>query len=93
MEFVEKLSGDGQVFDGVKKIADVAYEINVYQERINTSTHGDDSSIPGMKRAVLALNKPVGVMGGKLTLLLKDGRKMDFHVMGYNNYAPTGPIA
>ena len=93
MDFVENLSGSGQVFDGDKKVADVAYDINVYQDRVNTSSHDGNSSIPGLKTVVLHLDEPVGPVGRKLTLVLNDGRKLDFLVRAYNNFALTGPIA
>ena len=93
MDFVEKLSGKGKVFEGTKFIADVDYDISVYQDRIDTSSHDGPSSVPGLKRVVLALNRHVGEIGGKLTLVLEDGKKMDFFVSGNRLFTPTGPIA
>jgi len=93
MDLIETLAGKGQVFRGDKRISEVLYDINVYQERIDTSSHDGPSSIPGLKTATLGLNHHVGDVGEKLTLVLEDGRKMDFFVMNHNNnYQPTGPI-
>jgi hypothetical protein len=92
-DLIETLEGNGQVFDGDKKLADVTYQINVYQDRINTSSHSGTSSIPGLKTVTLNLNKDVGAVGDELVLILEDQRKLRFFVRSSNSYAAMGAIA
>ncbi len=94
-DLLECLRGKGRVFDGEKPLAIVQYEVLTYQEYIDTSSlDKGHSKIPGLKRMECRLRPfpPINMIRTRLTLVMDDGRKIDFLVKGDNAVKPTGGI-
>jgi hypothetical protein len=91
----ECLSGKGSVFDREKFLAVVQYEVLIFQEYIDTtSLDKGPSRIPGLKRIECRLDPSpaINIIGNRLTLVMDDGRKLDFLVTGENDFRTTGGI-
>jgi hypothetical protein len=92
-ERVEHLAGTGHVYDGLDSISKVRYNIEVWQEKIESGTFSGTSIINGLKKVrgtIDPIDKSIMELFGKtLTLVFEDGRKMDFFVTNAN----TGSVA
>ena len=92
LERIEHLIGTGQVFEGSKEISAIRYILDIFQEKIESGTGSGTHIIDGFKE-VCGTVDPIGtssyeLFGRALTLVFKDGRKMDFFVTSAN----TGSI-
>lgn len=96
-EVVDRFSGIGTVWDGTQKLGEAEYDLVVSQRGIDTSTHEGQSSVRG-KKSVSGTLTPTedtdfssgDLLGERLTLELKDERKIDFLVKSLSG---TGPIS
>ncbi|MGD1154531.1 MAG: hypothetical protein ABSA41_01755 [Terriglobia bacterium] len=90
----ERLSGKGRLFQNGKLLGAVQYEVRVYPVYVDTSTLEGPSRIPGVPRVECRLDPSPGVSMShqRLTLVMDDGRKLDFFVIGENVVKPTGEI-
>jgi hypothetical protein len=86
--------GDGQVLNGQTLIAHVGYAVRFYPTFIEArSTSG--GSVPGLPRVecVLIGLHSIGPSQEQLTLVMDDGRRLNFYVVdGSGRVQPTGPI-
>ena len=92
MRLLETLAGQGHVFDGTQKLSDVNYELRIYQEEKDATSHASTTreSIGGLKEMELDLSDGYFPVGSKLTLRLEDARRVDFWVLSVNSFKPTG---
>ena len=93
---VERLQGPGRVFSGERLIADVRYDVRVYQNYDETPLlSGERVRTPISQDIELDITESVEAgFGESLTLHMADGRKLEFwgggrrRVQGYR-----GPIS
>jgi len=70
----------------------VSYDLRIFQdygEDTNQDTDGR-SYLQTLRHRKLSLDGASLPFGGKLTLMLDDGRKLDFQVPSYGVYLPIG---
>lgn len=97
-ELLEHLTGKGTVFNRQVEIAKVQYDVRTYQEYIDTTSTAGPSRIPGLRFSELTLvsSNPIEMTRDRLTLIMADGRKLDFifHVVNWCEATGkgTGPI-
>lgn len=85
---METLTGKGKLLQGEQEI-DIRYQIDVYQDRIDTSTRSGKSSAPGLKS--LEITGEVSEfldIGATYTLVLKDGRRCQVFVQSMSLPSP-----
>ena|ERR1700685_379977 len=78
---IEKLNGKGKVFEGKNFIADVSYDIRVYQHYSETRLLNGTARTPGIGTVELQIIPTAsvsGLLGTRLTLHMNDARKQDF---------------
>lgn len=77
---IERLTGNGKVMMGTTSVGDARYDIRIYQEYEEVQLlEGPKTRTPTMRSVQLTLSPaPVAGFGERLTLLLSDGRKLDF---------------
>jgi hypothetical protein len=93
-ELIEKLVGDGRVLNGETVVAQVRYEVRSYQRYTDSSHLVGPGLIPVSRRLecdLFGLPKELAV-GERLTLVLNDGRKVDFYVWAGDSIRITGGI-
>jgi len=86
-------SGNGKVLDGddlIKESEYVIHEENVFSK--TGSMERGAYPLPTRKNRTLQLSEPMPVDGCRLTLVMEDGRKLDFFVESANVVRPTGEI-
>lgn len=86
-ELTERLSGMGKVFSGQDFVANVRYEVRVYQDyQVGRPLDGGvRGKVPTSLRIHLNMTTaPVSRKGQVLTLHLRGGRKIDFLVHSYD---------
>jgi hypothetical protein len=88
-----KLVGKGRVFDRDTFIADVKYEVRIYQRRVDATHALGAAEIPGLPHLECDLSGLPRMLSfqTRFTLVLNDGRKLNFHVDG-DSVRPTGGI-
>ena len=75
----ENPSGKGKVFKKQELIAEVTYELRVFQSGKNPAGH------PIITGKIKPLDKPIIIWGiEQYTLHLQDGRKLDFVCVNYD---------
>ncbi|HLM80459.1 MAG TPA: hypothetical protein VK302_07485 [Terriglobales bacterium] len=81
---IETVKGKGTVFSGERLVAEVQYEVWVYQTYNETLLlSGQELRTPSFQNTELKLNKPVEAdFNELLTLHLADGRKLNFWALG-----------
>lgn len=84
LERIEHLTGTGQVLEGSREVCTVHYSLDIFQEKIESSTHSGTRIIDGMKQ-IQGTIKPVDtsiheLFGKALTLVLIGGKKMNFFI-------------
>lgn len=77
---IERLKGEGKVFAGQKFLADVRYDIRVYQDYEEVQLlEGPKTRTPTLRSVRLNINPAIGAgLGERLTLHMSGGRKLDF---------------
>jgi len=90
---IETVRGEGTVFSGERLIAEVQYEVRVYQTYNETRLlSGQELRTPSFQEIELDLSKPVEAdFNELLTLHLADGRKLNFWAFG-GEYKATGGL-
>jgi hypothetical protein len=90
---IERVQGQGKVFSGERLIAEVQYDVRVYQTYNETRLlSGQELRTPRPQETELDLSKPVEAdFNELLTLHLVDGRKLNFWALG-GEYKPTGGL-
>jgi hypothetical protein len=88
------LSGRGQVFNGETFLVHVEYKIHVHHTYLDASHLGGSGTIPGLDRNELTLTGlPAGIpLQDRLTLVLTNGKKLNFLQMGDGRVTATGAI-
>ena len=89
----EHTVGNGHVFNQGQEIAAVRYAIQVFQAYIETASQDEGrSQIPGSPRITIHISDssaPIP-LGESLTLVMEDGRKIDFIAVGQKAFRATG---
>lgn len=88
-----RLSGDGRVYDSADFMATVHYEIRDYPIYRKIDTMDGSSLMPNGLRRELNLSDfsaPIPLNGSRLTLLMEDGRKINFFKQSDDEFVPTG---
>jgi hypothetical protein len=77
---LERLRGEGKVFAGEKFLADVRYDVRVYQDYEEVQLlEGPITRTPTSRSVQLNISPAIGAgLGERLTLHMSDGRKLDF---------------
>jgi hypothetical protein len=92
---VDEFIGRGRVVKGDIAVADVDYEVRVYRQFIDSRHVANQAVIPGLPHlecTLPGLPKTVSFQD-RLTLVMSDGRKLDFYISGSGgSVQPTGPI-
>ena len=95
-DLLERLVGEGRVLKGDEFIATAQYEVRVYQTYVETRTLDKGRArIPSLSRAecrIIHPSPPIPVSRDRLTLIMNDGRKIDFFMAGHSTAMPTGGI-
>lgn len=86
--------GNGRVLNEETLLADVRYEVRVYQKYIDASHLAGDGTVRGTQRVEctisgLPITAPSNV---PLTLVLKDGLKLNFDATGRDSVKTTGGL-
>jgi hypothetical protein len=90
----DKLVGNGRVLNGETFVAEVRYEVRIYQRYIDSSHLVGHGTLPGTQRLecnLFGLPKELAVRD-RLTLVMNDGRKVDFYVWAGDGVRITGGI-
>jgi len=90
---IETIKGKGSVFSGERLVAEVRYEVLIYQDYDERQLlSGQELRTPGLQNTELKLNEPVEANFNELlTLHLEDGRKLNFLAFG-GEYKAIGGI-
>jgi hypothetical protein len=77
---IERLKGEGRVLSGQRFVADVRYDIRVYQDYEEVQLlEGPITRTPTSRSVQLNISPAIGAgFGERLTLHMSDGRKLDF---------------
>jgi hypothetical protein len=91
-DLIERVQGQGRVFSGERLIAEVRYEVRVYQTYTETLLlSGQKLRTASFQNTELDLSEPIQAgFDELLTLHLEDGRKLNFWALG--EYTPTGGL-
>ena|ERR1019366_4961067 len=93
---LENLKGTGKVFADQEFVADVQYDVRVYENYVMTNLleGTGPSSIEGGTLSIKLniMEVPMARFGQHLTLQLGDGRKLSFLLMADGRCEATGPI-
>ena len=84
LESIELLTGTGRIYEGPSEISTVRYRVEVLQEKIECRTSSGPNTADGLKE-IRGTVDPIGasiydLLDKTLTLVLEDGRKLDFFV-------------
>jgi len=97
LERIKLLTGTGRVYEGSQEIATVSYRVEVFQEKIESQASGGTSIANGPTTTQGEI-KPAGaasisvLFGKALTLVFKDGRKLDCEVANMDISMNMGTI-
>ncbi len=89
---VEHLVGVGQVFEQSKEVTSVNYNIKVLKKMIKIRTMTEASIIEGMEQIqgfVKPINNTLALRGENFTLVIEDGRQLDFFMSDLGTGAIT----
>jgi hypothetical protein len=86
---IDKLVGNGRILNGEALVADVRYEVRVEQQSEEDRLSGLSQRPPECD--LFGLTKPLATHT-LFTLVMNDGRKLDFYSYGPDDIRPTGPI-
>jgi hypothetical protein len=90
---IERVQDQGRVFSGERLIAEVRYDVRVYQTYNDTLLlSGQELRTPSFQDIKLDLSRPIEAgFNELLTLHLADGRKLNFWALG-GLYKTTGGL-
>lgn len=90
----EKLNGNGRVLNGDTFVADVEYEVRIYGQYIKSSHLSGHGVIPAMPRLECDIFGLPRVLSSQVrfTLVMNDGRKLNFYATGHDSVKVTGGI-
>jgi hypothetical protein len=90
---IERAQGQGRVFSGERFIAEVQYDVRVYQNYDETLLlSGQRTRTPTVQDIKLDITERIeAAFNERLTLHMADGRKLDFWALGGEYKATGGP--
>jgi hypothetical protein len=93
-DLIDRLKGNGRVFKGEDLIAKVKYEVFVYQQYAEFVTLKGPCKVPRARRFECYLYPAMAMpkTPEQLTLLMNDGKKLDFLPAGRGAFLVTGDI-
>lgn len=81
-KLIEELAGIGEVFENDNSLGKVNYQIKIFLEMVNADTFGAEEEEEGLQQITgkISSDSLLQLISKNLTLLLEDGRKIEFFV-------------